>query len=75
MYEKLKVVQRCPYFKSLYVENINKTDINRFRQWAIDKGSKNGGSLARATVQGVHTFISMLFNFAYNDGIVNRKKQ
>lgn len=42
MYEKLKVVQRCPYFKSLCVENITQTDINRFSQWALDKGSKNG---------------------------------
>ena len=43
MYDKLKVVQRCLYFKSLYAEDITQTDINRFRQWAIDKGSKNGG--------------------------------
>ena len=57
MYEKLKVVQRCHYFKSLHVENITQTDIN-----------KNEDSLTKATVQGVNTFISMFFNFTYNRG-------
>lgn len=71
MYEKLKVVQKCPYFKSLYVENITQTDINIFRQWTLDKNNKNRDSLVRVAVQYVHTFISMLFNFAYNYVIIN----
>lgn len=71
MYKKLKIVQRYYYFKSLYVEDITQTDINIFRQWTLDKNNKNRNSLVRATVQYVYTFISMFFNFAYNDVIIN----
>lgn len=71
MKEKIKVIKRYKAFETISVEDFSQTDINKFNQWALDNGSKSGGSLARETVKGVHTFISMFFNFAYSQGIVN----
>lgn len=72
MYNKLQVVERYKPFETISVEDFKQSDINRFTQWALDKGSKSGSSLARETVRGIHTFLSMFFNFAYNQGIIDR---
>ena len=65
----------CPYFKSLYIKNITRhilIDLDNEHQTKIIRVED---SLASATVQDVYTFISMFFNFAYNNKIITRKRK
>lgn len=72
MYEKLKVVKRYQGFKGLTVEDFKQSDINKFCDWALDKGSRTGDSLARETVKGVRQMISTFFSFAVSRDIIVR---
>lgn len=72
MYEKLKVVKRYEGFLGLTVEDFKQSDINKFCDWALDKGSRTGGSLARETVKGVRQMVNTFFNFAVSRDIIIR---
>lgn len=71
---KMKVVNRYAEYNKgfalLSVEDITAVHINKFMQWAIDKGSSTGGSLSSEYIKSIHGMLFSFFNFAVNEGVI-----